>query len=91
MVDPFSHIHQLFHHIDFGFTSCCFPGFTAMMLGYQASDSENAAMIFFLGFFFKIRPTDPISGNALEGKRKKKWYGLYLFQNLYKAVLLQKQ
>ena len=26
----------------------------------------------FLGFFFSIRPTDPISGNAFDGKRKKK-------------------
>ena len=31
-------------------------------------------MIFFLGFlfFFSIRPTDPISGNAFDGKRRKK-------------------
>ena len=37
-----------------------------MMLGYQAS--------FFLGFYFSfsIRLTDPISGNALDAKRKKK-------------------
>ena len=41
------------------------------MLGYQAKDSENA-YDFFLGlFFFSIRPTDPISGNAFDGKRKK--------------------
>ena len=42
-----------------------------MMPGYQASDSENA-YDFFLGFFFLIRPTDPISGNAFDGKQKKK-------------------
>ena len=49
--------HQLFRHIDFGLTSCCFPGSTAMMLEYQASKSENA--VFFLGFFFfqSDRPT----------------------------------
>ena len=30
-------------------------------------------MIFFLGyFFFSIRPTDPILGNAFDGKRPKK-------------------
>ena len=34
-----------------------------MMPGYQASDSENA---------FSIRPTDPISGNAFDGKQKQK-------------------
>ena len=27
---------------------------------------------FFLGSFFSIRPTDPISGNAFDGKRRKK-------------------
>ena len=42
-----------------------------MMPGYQASDPENA-YDFFLGFFFSIRPTDPISGNTFDGKRKKK-------------------
>ena len=42
-----------------------------MMPGYQASDSENA-YDFFLGFFFPIRPTDPISGKAFDGKQKKK-------------------
>ena len=41
-----------------------------MMPGYQASDSENA-YDFFLGFFFN-RPTDPISGNAFDGKQKNK-------------------
>ena len=58
--------------MDFGFTSCCFRGSTAMMLGYQVSNSENA-YDFFLGyFFFSIRPTDPILGNAFDGKRPKK-------------------
>ena len=28
--------------------------------------------IIFLGFFFSIRPTDPTSGNAFDGKRRKK-------------------
>ena len=41
------------------------------MLGYQGSDSENA-YDFFLAFFFSIRATDPISGNAFDGKRKQK-------------------
>ena len=49
------------------------------MLGYQGSDSENA-YDFFLGFFFSIRPTDPISGNAFDGKRtKKKGDGLIVY------------
>ena len=44
-----------------------------MMLGYQASDSENAYdFSFFKAFFFSILPTDPISGNAFDGKRKQK-------------------
>ena len=42
-----------------------------MMPGYQASDSENA-YDFFLDFFFSFRPTDPISGNAFDGKQNKK-------------------
>ena len=42
-----------------------------MMPGYQASDSENA-YDFFFRFFFSIRPTDPISRNAFDGKQKKK-------------------
>ena len=42
-----------------------------MMPGYQASDSENS-YDFFLGFLFSIRPTDPISGNAFDGRQKKK-------------------
>ena len=49
-----------------------------MMPGYQASDSENAYDFFFRFFFFNStdrptdRPTDPISGNAFDGKQKKK-------------------
>ena len=43
-----------------------------MMPGYQASDSENAYDFFFRFFFFSIRPTDPISGNAFDGKQKKR-------------------
>ena len=45
-----------------------------MMPEYQASDSENA-YDFFFRFFFSIRPTDPISGNAIDGKQKKKGGG----------------
>ena len=30
-------------------------------------------MILLLLFFFSIRPTDPISGNALDAKQKKKY------------------
>ena len=33
-------------------------------------------MIFFRLFFLSIRPTEPISGNAFEAKRKKKGDGL---------------
>ena len=43
---------------------------------YQASDSENAYDFFFRFFFFSIRPTDPISGNAFDGKQKKRGNGL---------------
>ena len=45
------------------------------MPGYQASDSENAYDFFFRFFFFfnpTDRPTDPISGNAFDGKQEKK-------------------
>ena len=41
-----------------------------MILGYQASYSEIFLVIFFKVFFFSIRPTDPISGNAFDVKRK---------------------
>ena len=44
-----------------------------MMLEYQASFSETSCDFFFcLIFFFIIQPTDPISGNAFDGKRKKR-------------------
>ena len=57
MVDLFSHAVLILH-------PSTFPPFwvhvllfsTAMMLGYQASDSGNAYDFF--GFFFSIRPTD---------------------------------
>ena len=42
-----------------------------MMLGYQASDSENAYDLGFF-FFFSIRTSDPLLGNAFDGKGKKK-------------------
>ena len=32
--------------------------------------TSRMLMIFFLGFFFLTRPTDPISGNTFDGKRK---------------------
>ena len=83
MVDPFSHAVLIlpqhppaFRHIDFGFTSCCFPGSTAMMPGYQASDSENA-YDFFLGFFFQSdRPTQYQETHSTVNKKKRGWpYG----------------
>ena len=75
MVDPFSHAILILQQHSPTISAILIlgpPGSTAMMLGYQASDSENAYDFFFLGFFFSIRPTDPISGNAFHGKRKKK-------------------
>ena len=33
-------------------------------------------LVIFFRFFFSIRPTDPISGNALDGKQRKKGDGL---------------
>ena len=53
-----------------------------MMPGYQASDSENA-YDFFLGFFFSIRPTDPISGNEFDGKQKKNGNGLMVMSSIF--------
>ena len=63
VVDPFSQVVLI-----------NIPRSTAMMLGYQASYLETCLFVtfFFPGFFFSIRPTDPISGNAFDAKRKKK-------------------
>ena len=33
---------------------------------------DETSYDFFLGFFFSIRPTDPISGNAFDAKRRKR-------------------
>ena len=63
------------------------------MLGYQAPDSENAYDIFFFRFFFSIRPTDPISGNAFDGKRKKKkrgWPKRYVLE-MFKFLIAGKE
>ena len=48
-----------------------------MMLGYQAS--------FFRFFFFSTRPTDPILGNALDSKRKKKKRG---WPNIHQMLVI---
>ena len=43
------------------------------ILGYQRElHILRLLVIFFKGFFFSIRPTDPISGNAFDATRKKK-------------------
>ena len=42
-----------------------------MMLGYQASSSDFVIVLFSL-FFFSFLPTNPISGNVFDAKRKKK-------------------
>ena len=54
--------------------SCCFPGSTAIMLGYQGSDSENA-YDFFLGFYFQSdRPTRyQETYSTVNEKKKKGW------------------
>ena len=74
MVDPLIFLCCLprFCHIGNRFASYCFPGSTAMVLGYQASVSETTCDFFLGFFFFLIRPTDPISANAFDAKRKKK-------------------
>ena len=59
------------------------------MLGYQGSDSENATDCFFRLFFFSIRPTDPISGNAFDGKGKKRGGGGGMALYLKKALRSQ--
>ena len=46
-----------------------------MMLGYQASDSENVYDFLFRLIFFSIQLTNPTSGKAFEGKQKKKKKG----------------
>ena len=42
-----------------------------VVLGYQGQLFRDL-LWFFFRFFFSIRPTDPISGNAFDGKRTKK-------------------
>ena len=52
-----------------------------VVLGYQGLLSTSCD--FFLSFFFFFqsdRPTDPISGNAFDAKRKKKGMGLHRIQ-----------
>ena len=65
-----------FRHIDFGVTSCCFPGSTAMMPGFQASDSENAYEFFFRFFFQSDRPTQYQETHSTVNKKKKKGMAL---------------
>ena len=43
-------------------------------------------IFFFLGFFFSIRPTDPISENAFDGKQKIK--GMALFNSFRSHAVL---
>ena len=85
MVDPFPHAVLILQNpsptfINFGFMSCCFPGSTAIMLGYQGSDSENAYD--FLNFFFfqSDRPTRyQETHSTVNKKKKKKGDGLICF------------
>ena len=62
-----------------------------MMLAKQTSVSETTCEFFFLGFF-SIRPTDPISGNAFDTKRKKRGDGLTLIKKLFfpRYILLRR-
>ena len=46
-----------------------------VVLGYQGLLFRDV-LWFFVRFFFSIRPTHPISGNAFDGKRRKKGDGL---------------
>ena len=42
-------------------------------MGYHARASyRDTSGNFFLGFFFSVRPIDPISGKGFDAKRKKK-------------------
>ena len=54
----------------------------SVVLGYQGILFQE----FLRSLFFSIRPTDPISGNAFDVKRKKKGDGLklltYYFENI---------
>ena len=52
-----------------------------VVLGYQGLLFRDFLWFFFLSFFFSIRPTDPISGNAFDGKRRKKGDGLRFIEN----------
>ena len=49
-----------------------------VILGYQGLLFQDflTVCVFCFCFFFSIRPTDPISGNAFDGKRRKKGDGL---------------
>ena len=47
-----------------------------VILGYQGLLFRDFLCFLFFGFFFSIRLTDPISGNAFDGKRRKKGDGL---------------
>ena len=47
-----------------------------VVLGYKGLLFRDFLWFFFVGFFFSIRPTDPISGNEFDGKRRKKGDGL---------------
>ena len=43
-----------------------------VILGYQGLLFQDSLGFFFSGFFFSIRPTDPMSGNVFDAKRKKR-------------------
>ena len=46
-----------------------------VVMGNQGLQYSETSCDFFLRFsFFSIRPTDPISGNAFDAKRKKRGY-----------------
>ena len=60
-----------------------------MMLRCQPSSSDF--VIFLFSFFFSFLPTDPISGNIFETKRKKKGGWPNLEKNLALTILLSDQ
>ena len=54
-----------------------------VVLGYQGLLHSQTTCDFLYRFFFSIRPTDPISGNAFDAKREKNRDGL-----IYKGDIL---
>ena len=63
---------------------------TTMMLRCQPSSSDFVIFLFSF-FFFSFLPTDPISGNIFNAKRKKKGGWPNLEKNLALTILLSNQ